>query len=90
MKTDSPFFLIAGPCAVEDESTACAIAEHTKSVCERLNIDLIFKEVNPGDIVISQLPATKHLEIAKVLFREANKKLFLKLKTLKLAWRFWV
>lgn len=43
MKTDSPFFLIAGPCAVEDESTAFAIAEHTKSVCERLNIDLIFK-----------------------------------------------
>ena len=43
MKTDSPFFLIAGPCAIEDESTAFAIAEHTKSkVCEK-TIDLIFK-----------------------------------------------
>ena len=30
------------------------------------DIDVIFKEVNPGDIVISQLPATRHLEIAKL------------------------
>ena len=33
---------------------------------KKFDIDLIFKEVNPGDIVISQLPATKHLEIAKL------------------------
>ena len=32
---------------------------------KKFDIDLIFKEVNPGDIVISQLPATRHLEIAK-------------------------
>ena len=33
---------------------------------KKFDIDLIFKQVNPGDIVISQLPATKHLEIAKL------------------------
>ena len=33
---------------------------------KKFDIDLIFKEVNPGDIVISQLPATRHLEIAKL------------------------
>ena len=33
---------------------------------KKFDIDHIFKEVNPGDIVISQLPATRHLEIAKL------------------------
>ena len=33
---------------------------------KKFDVDLIFKEVNPGDIVISQLPATKHPEIAKL------------------------
>ena len=33
---------------------------------KKFDIDLIFREVNPGDIVISQLPTTKHLEIAKL------------------------
>ena len=33
---------------------------------KEFDIDLIFKEVNPGDIVISQLPATRHPEIAKL------------------------
>jgi len=33
---------------------------------KKFDIELIFKEVNPGDIVISQLPATRHPEIAKL------------------------
>jgi len=33
---------------------------------KKFDIDNIFKAVNPGDIVISQLPATKHPEIAKL------------------------
>jgi len=43
MKIDSPFFLIAGPCAIEDESTAFEIATHAKSICEKYGIKLIFK-----------------------------------------------
>ena len=37
-----------------------------KVKARKFDIDLIFKEVNPGDIVISQLPASRHLEIAKL------------------------
>ncbi len=40
---DNPFFLIAGPCAIEDEKTSFQIAEHAKEVCSKLNIKLIFK-----------------------------------------------
>ncbi len=36
---------------------------------KKFDIDLIFKEVNPGDIVISQLPATRHPEIAKLCLK---------------------
>ena len=43
MKTDSPFFLIAGPCAIEDETTAFVIAEHAKQICDKHGISLIFK-----------------------------------------------
>ena len=33
---------------------------------KKFDIDLIFNEARPGDIIISQLPATKHPEIAKL------------------------
>ena len=36
---------------------------------KKFDIDLIFKETNPGDIVISQLPATRHPEIAKLCLK---------------------
>ena len=36
---------------------------------KEFDIDNIFKETNPGDIVISQLPATRHLEIAKLCLK---------------------
>jgi 2-dehydro-3-deoxyphosphooctonate aldolase (KDO 8-P synthase) len=37
------FFLIAGPCVVENESITMEIAEQLKEMCERLQIPLIFK-----------------------------------------------
>ena len=36
---------------------------------KQFDVDLLFKETNPGDIVISQLPANKHLEIAKLCLK---------------------
>ncbi len=37
------FFLIAGPCVVENEEITYTTAQHLKAVCERLGIQLIFK-----------------------------------------------
>ena len=37
------FFLIAGPCVVEDDRTPFAIAEHLVAVCDRLQIPYAFK-----------------------------------------------
>ncbi len=37
------FFLIAGPCAVEDEATVMHIAETMKMLTDRLNIPYVFK-----------------------------------------------
>lgn len=37
------FFLIAGPCVIEDPELTTRIAEQLKTVCSRLNIPLIFK-----------------------------------------------
>ncbi len=36
---------------------------------KQFDVDLLFKETNPGDIVISQLPANKHLEIAELCLK---------------------
>ncbi len=37
------FFLIAGPCVVENEKITFTVAEHLKKVTEKLGIELIFK-----------------------------------------------
>lgn len=37
------FFLLAGPCVIEDETSPLFIAETLKNTCEKLNIPLIFK-----------------------------------------------
>lgn len=37
------FFLIAGPCAIEDRGLAFEIAKEVKGICSRLDIDFIFK-----------------------------------------------
>ena len=39
----SPLFLIAGPCAIEDDSTPLRIAERVRKITDRLGIDYIFK-----------------------------------------------
>jgi 2-dehydro-3-deoxyphosphooctonate aldolase (KDO 8-P synthase) len=41
--TAGNFFLIAGPCVVEDEKMPFMIAERVKSICDRLQIPYIFK-----------------------------------------------
>jgi len=37
------FFLISGPCAMEDYETALNIGRQVKAICDKLNIDFIFK-----------------------------------------------
>ena len=37
------FFLMAGPCCIEDEQVALHIAERVAKITERLNIPYIFK-----------------------------------------------
>ena len=37
------FFLLAGPCVIEDETSPLFIAETLKNTCEKLDIPLIFK-----------------------------------------------
>lgn len=37
------FFIIAGPCAIEERETAFFIAEEVKKICDRLGIRMIFK-----------------------------------------------
>jgi 2-dehydro-3-deoxyphosphooctonate aldolase (KDO 8-P synthase) len=37
------FFLLAGPCAIEDEAMAFQIATKVKAICERLEIPYVFK-----------------------------------------------
>ncbi len=39
----SKLFLIAGPCAIEEEETAYLIANKVKSMCDQFGIDFIFK-----------------------------------------------
>ena len=40
---DSNFFLIAGPCVIEDEQMMNAIAERVSGICKNLGIPFIFK-----------------------------------------------
>ena len=42
-RRDTRFFLIAGPCAIENQETVMETAGTLKEVCGRLGIDLIFK-----------------------------------------------
>ncbi len=40
---DHPFFLIAGPCAIENETLALQTAENLRDICRRLEIPFIYK-----------------------------------------------
>ena len=42
-RTDPVFFLISGPCVIEDYDTTAKIADHLKKLTDRLNIPFIFK-----------------------------------------------
>ena len=37
------FFLLAGPCVIEDETSPLSIAETLKNICSKLDIPLVFK-----------------------------------------------
>jgi 2-dehydro-3-deoxyphosphooctonate aldolase (KDO 8-P synthase) len=43
MKTDTPFFLISGPCVIEDEAVTLRIATRLKEITDRLGIPFTFK-----------------------------------------------
>ena len=40
---DGPFFLIAGPCVIEDETNTLKVAEFLKQTADDLNIPVVFK-----------------------------------------------
>ena len=43
MKTDSPFFLVSGPCVIEDEAVTLRIATRLKELTDSLGIPFTFK-----------------------------------------------
>ena len=43
IEADAPFFLIAGPCVIEDEDTTLEIAGFLKETGEKLQVPIIFK-----------------------------------------------
>jgi 2-dehydro-3-deoxyphosphooctonate aldolase (KDO 8-P synthase) len=43
VSSDSPFFLIAGPCVIESEAMAMKTAEALKEIAESLGIFLVYK-----------------------------------------------
>ncbi len=43
LPNNNRFFLLSGPCAMEDFDQAVAIAQTVKSICDKLDIDYVFK-----------------------------------------------
>jgi 2-dehydro-3-deoxyphosphooctonate aldolase (KDO 8-P synthase) len=43
MKPDSPFFLVSGPCVIEDEAVTLRIATRLKELTDSLGIPFTFK-----------------------------------------------
>ena len=43
IETDGPFFLIAGPCVIEDENITLKVAGFLREMSEKLSIPIIFK-----------------------------------------------
>ena len=43
MKTENPFFLVSGPCVIDDEAVTLRIATRLKELTERLGIPFTFK-----------------------------------------------
>ena len=43
IEEDGPFFLIAGPCVIEDEETTSKVANFLKELSESMDVPVIFK-----------------------------------------------
>ncbi|MEC7286752.1 MAG: 3-deoxy-8-phosphooctulonate synthase, partial [Bacteroidota bacterium] len=43
LSTNNQFFLVAGPCAIESESSSMDIAEQITKITKNLNIPFVFK-----------------------------------------------
>ena len=43
IEEDGPFFLIAGPCVIEDEETTSVVANFLKEISEEMDVPVIFK-----------------------------------------------
>ena len=43
ISNELPFILIAGPCVIENESHSLLMAEKIKKICEKININFIYK-----------------------------------------------
>ena len=43
IKEDGPFFLIAGPCVIEDEETTSRVANFLKEISEAMDVPVVFK-----------------------------------------------
>lgn len=43
LSKSSTFFLLAGPCVIEDETSPLQIAEELKDITDRLGIPFVFK-----------------------------------------------
>ena len=59
------FFLIAGPCAIEDESMALNIAEKINTMCDNLKIPFDFKAALKKQTEV-ELIALQELETTKL------------------------
>ena len=72
-----PLFLIAGPCAIETEEQAVAVARSVKAICARLGIPYIFKasfdKANRSSVKSYRGPGLeKGLSILRRVKEEAN------------------
>ena len=43
ISNELPFILIAGPCVIENENHSLLMAEKIKKICDKLNINFIYK-----------------------------------------------
>ncbi len=77
LKENNNFFLLAGPCVVENEEICFEVAKHVKQVCEKLDINYIFKasyrKANRSKLdSFSGLGDEKALKIIEKIGKELN------------------
>ena len=61
------FFLIAGPCAIEERDTAFTIANEVKRICDNFGITYIFKGSyeKPTEASSTALPELENNQLLK-------------------------